>query len=409
MASASGIASGNSLLAAIRAAFDKASQQLRATADFAILFISGDGLAERAEDVLSLWQDIAPGVPLFGGSAESLVGQQLEVEGKTAASLLLVSGMNSPPKFYELECIQTPDGPSVMGVSESLVEESRSGLMVLACPVSFSIELLADVLEYEKARPNEPVSPLLGGYCSSQNWQSPSVLFCGDHAVHRGAVALSLPKGWSWHTIISQGCRPIGDSFVITRMEGQTICELGGKPAMEQLRELYSKLPASEQQMMSSSLMVGRAIDEYRASFSYGDFLIRAVQGIDSSNQGLVVTDRFQVGQTVRFHVRDAQAATSDLAALLSKYKGSDELRETGNAEAGVLFTCNGRGTRMFATQSHDAQMVDHYFPELPLAGIFAAGEFGPIANVNVVHGFTAILHLLMNHTSESETGTESC
>jgi small ligand-binding sensory domain FIST len=390
MACSSGVASANSILVAIRTAFERASETLRAPAQFAFVFVSGDSLAEKTSDIVDLWQDISGGIPFFGGSAESVVGTRIEIEGGCAASVMLVNEMDALPSTYELECIKTPDGPSVMGLTEELLAELHGGLMVVACPVSFSVELLASALEYEKNSPRDAVVPILGGYCSSQDWQSPSIMFCGDKVLARGAAVLTLPQNWKWQTIISQGCRPIGEPLVITQMDDQAIVALGGKPAMKQLRELYEKLPTQEQEMVSNSLMVGRAISEYSETFSHGEFLIRAVQGIDPSSQGLIVTDRFQVGQTIRFHVRDAAAATADLQHLLGVF------RESESQPAGaLLFTCNGRGSRMFDVESHDAALIDSYLSNLPLTGIFAAGEFGPIANQNLVHGFTAILHLL--------------
>jgi small ligand-binding sensory domain FIST len=395
MSCSSGIASANSILVAIRTAFERAASGLSSPADLAILFVSGESLADRSAEILELWKDLAPEVPFFGGSAESLVGLRTEVEGGCGASILLVSGLHDRPFIHELECIKTPDGPSVMGVTEELLEKSKLGLMLVACPVSFSMELLADVLDLERSNPKDPICPIMGGYTSSQNWSSPNLIFCGDRILEKGASALVLPEGWEWKTIVSQGCRPIGEPMVITQMDDQAIIGLGGKPAMQQLRELFASLPTNEQQMMSNSLMVGRAINEYSETFSHGEFLIRAVQGIDSSTQGLLVTDRFQVGQTIRFHLRDAGAASADLQNLLSRSQSAVSL-----AQGGLLFTCNGRGTRMFDKPNHDARTIDHYYPNLPIAGIFAAGEFGPVANQNLVHGFTAILHLLVQSNS---------
>jgi small ligand-binding sensory domain FIST len=87
----------------------------------------------------------------------------------------------------------------------------------------------------------------------------------------------------------------------------------------------------------------------------------------------------------VSFLVRDASSADEDLRELLSS---------AGNAApAGALvFSCNGRGTRMFEEPNHDAGCVRDAFGEIPLAGFFAAGEIGPVGGTNFVHGFTASL-----------------
>ncbi|MFN9417375.1 MAG: FIST N-terminal domain-containing protein, partial [Pirellula sp.] len=173
MSCSSGIASANSILVAIRTAFERAASGLSSPADLAILFVSGESLSDRSAEILELLKDLAPDLPFFGGSAESLVGLRTEVEGGCGASILLVSGLHDRPFIHELECIKTPDGPSVMGVTEELLEKSKLGLMLVACPVSFSMELLADVLDLERSSPNAPICPIMGGYTSSQNWSSP--------------------------------------------------------------------------------------------------------------------------------------------------------------------------------------------------------------------------------------------
>jgi small ligand-binding sensory domain FIST len=55
-----------------------------------------------------------------------------------------------------------------------------------------------------------------------------------------------------------------------------------------------------------------------------------------------------------------------------------------------LLFTCNGRGTHMFAGPSHDALVIEEMLGTVPLAGAFCAGELGPVGGRNFLHGFTA-------------------
>jgi len=86
------------------------------------------------------------------------------------------------------------------------------------------------------------------------------------------------------------------------------------------------------------------------------------------------------VGTTVQFHVRDAEAADEDLRELLAPVSG----------EAALLFTCNGRGTRLFGEPHHDARIVRDALGTDTVAGMFCAGELGPIHGRSFVHGFTA-------------------
>jgi small ligand-binding sensory domain FIST len=82
----------------------------------------------------------------------------------------------------------------------------------------------------------------------------------------------------------------------------------------------------------------------------------------------------------VQFQVRDATSADDDLHAALSGR----------TARGALVFTCNGRGHRLFGTPDHDATVVADVLGTTALAGMFCAGELGPVGGRNAVHGFTA-------------------
>ena len=96
------------------------------------------------------------------------------------------------------------------------------------------------------------------------------------------------------------------------------IFELGGKPALVQLQEIFDGLSSDDQQLARRGLHVGQVIDEYRDAFGRGDFLVRNVQGVDPDTGAIAIGDYVRVGQTVQFHLRDAQTADEDLNALVS-------------------------------------------------------------------------------------------
>ena len=58
------------------------------------------------------------------------------------------------------------------------------------------------------------------------------------------------------------------------------------------------------------------------------------------------------------------------------------------------MFTCNGRGTFMFGDPHHDARIVSDHLGTAPVAGMFCAGELGPVGRRNALHGFTASVAL---------------
>jgi small ligand-binding sensory domain FIST len=112
---------------------------------------------------------------------------------------------------------------------------------------------------------------------------------------------------------------------------------------------------------------------------------VRAVLAADHRTGAVTVGDDVAVGQVLQFHVRDADSADADLVAALG---GGSPVRSA------LLFTCTGRGRRLFSRTDHDTATVEEVLGPLPLAGAFCAGEIGPVGGRNFLHSFTASLAL---------------
>jgi small ligand-binding sensory domain FIST len=229
----------------------------------------------------------------------------------------------------------------------------------------------------------------MGGMASGGMGPGETRLFIDDRVVDEGAVGARLP-GVRIRPLVSQGCGPVGDVYTVTRAEGNVIHELGGRPPLLRFQELADGLSPEDRTLLGRGLYVGRAIDEYKVEPGRGDFLIRQVMGVDQRSGALAVGDRIEVGETIQFHVRDAATADEDLRALL-------ELEAVEPADGALLFTCNGRGSRLFPVFDHDASLVSGKLGGLPLAGFNCAGEIGPVGGKNFLHGFTASVALFVD------------
>jgi small ligand-binding sensory domain FIST len=170
--------------------------------------------------------------------------------------------------------------------------------------------------------------------------------------------------------------------MIVTRSEGNLLLELAGRPALDRLDEMITAADPDERTRIASGLQVGVAIDEHRMTFGPGDFLVRAVLGADRQARALAVGQQVEVGTTVQFQVRDADAADHDLRSVLAG-AGTP-------ADAALVFTCNGRGMRFFGDPDHDARAVQDVVGPGAVAGMFCAGEFGPVGGRSFVHGYTA-------------------
>lgn len=357
--------------------------RLSGGANVAFAFISAQ-LGRHADAIAARLVEQLGTELVIGCTAESLLGVGREVEFEPGISLLagVLPAATLTPMHLMFE--RTPDGGSIVGWPDELIEAwpDDAALIVLGDPYTFPADLLLERLNVDR-----PGVPVVGGMASGAARPGDSRLILGRNSLAEGAVAV-LIHGIKSHTVVSQGCRPIGRHFVITKAERNVIQELGGKPALSQLKDVFESLPNREQAMVQESLHLGRVVSEYQDTFGQGDFLVRNVMGVDQQSGAIVVGDYMRPGQTVQFHVRDAETADDEMRQLLAQLKSQPDIAPAG----ALLFTCNGRGTRLFPKPHHDAELVRDAFGELPIAGFFAQGELGPVSGENFVHGFTASL-----------------
>jgi small ligand-binding sensory domain FIST len=379
----------------------QAAAQLGSTADLAVVFVShhhGPPFAPLAAEITRRTQAGA----LLGCTGEAIVGGPREIEEGPAVALWLarLPGATVDPMHLSFE--RTPEGGTIVGWPDNVPSQwpAGSALLMLAEPFSFPADLLL-----ERLNEDQPGVPVLGGMASGAHGPGENRLLFGHRGLDgnfehdRGAVAVLLHGAVRVRAVVSQGCRPIGRHFVVTKADKNVILELSGKPALQQLQEIFDTLPDRDKQLVQRGLHVGLVTNEYQDTFQRGDFLVRNCVGADPQAGAIAIGDFVRPGQTVQFHIRDEHTADEDLRELLAA-AGRDQGSSTrgslggGSSTGALLFTCNGRGTRLFSQPDHDAAAVMAALGDVPLAGFFAQGELGPIGGKNFLHGFTASLAL---------------
>ena len=337
--------------------------------DLALLFVTAAHVGAVEDIAAAVRSTLAPGT-LLGCTAESVVGGAREVEQRPAVTLW--AGHTGPVTPFHARVVPTSDGNALVDWPE--VDDPQA-VLVLADPFTFPTD---DVLRHEAG--NRPGLRIMGGLASAAVAPGGNRLVVDDQVVSDGAVGAVLGSGVDVAAVVSQGCRPIGEPFVITKAEGNIVYELAGRPALERLQDVASGLDEQDRQLLAQGVHLGRVIDESKATFDAGDFLIRNVLGGDPSNGAIAVGDLVNVGETAQFQVRDAASADDELNRMLAGRL----------AQGALLFTCNGRGTRLFGRRDHDAEIVAEHVPRAAVAGMFCAGELGPVGRKNYLHGFTA-------------------
>jgi small ligand-binding sensory domain FIST len=371
-------------------AVDQAAESVKAVfgkmpIDMLFLFITPH-LSDAAEEVLKrIGRRLHP-KHVLGATASSVVGGGREAEGGTAMSLLAASLPGAIIDTFRLTVRQTNGKYTFQGFPSAIDDkENRRAAILLADPFTTPVRDLLD--QTNAAYPGLPVT---GGLCSGGHGPGHNKMFLDDEVGHVGVMGALLSGDIAVETVVSQGCRPVGRTYLVTESEGNLIRTLGRRPALARLQEVFEEASEIDQRLIQTGLGVGVAMNEYQDTFQRGDFLIRNVVGIDQSSGAIAMMGTPRIGQTMQFHVRDAAAASEDLNALLTAR--AHEGRQYGGA---LLFTCNGRGERFFGQPNHDVDTLRSAMGDIPASGFFAAGEIGPVRGRTYVHGYTASMALI--------------
>ncbi|HET9659747.1 MAG TPA: FIST N-terminal domain-containing protein [Thermomicrobiales bacterium] len=356
--------------------------------DAVIVFASAQLVEDLPRISEAVWHHSGSMI-VIGCASSGVIGQGIEFEDEPAISLValdLPGAILRPVRFTQGMLESASDGKLAerIGVDPALV----NGWFVLADPFKMDGALLV-----ERLNAAYPGLPVVGGLLAPAPGQRETWVLLNGQTYGDGGVGLSIGGAFDLMPIVSQGCEPIGEAWTITAVEDKWIETISNRPALQLLTETLATLPMDMQLEAHDHLVAGLAANEYRETFGRGDFLIRNIIGIRRETGEIAIGARPRVGQTIQFQLRDAATADLDLTATLLE----SQLRLGGREPvAGLLASCNGRGSGMFGTTSHDANAIERRFPGLPLGGLIAAGEIGPVGSKTFIHGFTSSLGLIV-------------
>ncbi len=353
--------------------------------DFALVFVSRHYTQSAVLFSDRLRAVLAPSV-LLGCTAEGVIGREREIEQSPAITLVaarMPAVELAPFAIHPAEWGDILDDPVQFREKIGATEATKL-VVLLADPFSTPMDkVLTTFNEYVR---NVPV---VGGVASGAQRPHGNALLLNDQILNGGAVGLAFSGALDVEVIVSQGCRPVGDPVTVTEARENVIHSIEGEPSLQRIQQIITSLPSEDQALLDKGLHLGRAIDRGDEALGRGDYLIRTLVGSSQETGAVAVNDIIHAGEHVQLHVRDAATAQEDLEMLLATQAFSDP------PVGAFLFSCNGRGTRLYDHPNGDISTIQAILGGVELAGFFCAGEIGPVAGENFLHGHTASLALI--------------
>jgi len=365
--------------AAVRDLADAIRMQIgTAPIDLAFVFFSSHHVAKASMISTMLQKELRAKVCL-GCSGEGVIAGAEEIETAAALTVWVACLPDVRLTPLQLSVSQLQDQIRMPEWPEPGLEDSTFLLLAdpFSTPMQEVLSLMIDRYPHGKA---------VGGLAGGGQDSGENRLLLNDQVFDGGVVGVQLTGPIAVRTVTSQGCRPIGERFVVTRAEGNLIYELGGVSALKRLQDVFESLGGAQRRDAHCALHLGIVIDEHGSHFERGDFLVRNLIGADQQVGAVAIGDAVQEGQTVQFHLRDAKSASDDLHFLLA----TDRTKHQSPPLGALLFSCCGRGEGLFGHPHHDSGVVRERLGPIPTAGFFAQGEIGPVGGRNFLHGYTA-------------------
>ena len=377
-------ASAFSALPGARAAAEEAAGAIETAlgpgpVDLAIAFFGAHHVREASAIAGALKQRLAPGT-LIGGSAHGVISSEHEVE--EGAALTVIAGrlpsVGLHPFILTNEAWSEAAGDALAFGRIAPGAIGAELVVLLGDPFSLDVEGVLSVFQR-----HAPGVRVVGGMASAGPRPGSNALLLNDWLAAEGGVALAFHGALRADVIVSQGCRALGPPLEVTRVDGNMVIELDGQPALERAEQVLRSLSPADRERLQRGLLVGRPVR--RGAEGRGDYVIRSVLGADRDKGAIAIGDRVSEREMLRLHVRDAGTAQEDLELLLSPQAFDSP------ASAALLFACNGRGRGLYGRPDGDIAILRGALGDaVPAAGMFCAGEIGPVGRKNHVHGHTA-------------------
>lgn len=196
-----------------------------------------------------------------------------------------------------------------------------------------------------------------------------------------------------------QGCKPVGQAYVITRVDGDVVLELDGKPALEVFFNDVQWGDVLAQRHPSADAIWHKVQSTWMAMTPSGSYIsptclakdsrVLGVVGIDPLRQGIVLDGLAVEGRSLMQCQHDEHAARADMRRACAELWESltmaathaspeiDNAAPAGRSICGAIYIRNHNRRSLSRTPQVDAelQLLRHALGPIPLLGFSSSCE----------------------------------
>lgn len=365
-----------------------------------LLLVYGTINHEQSALLEELRRTVGPQPLIVGCSAQGIVtngqlteeGYGIGVMGLGGSELTAVTTMQ--PEICE--------NPRAKGQEVAARLKAQLGREPTLVGILYDASCGTNVQELLAGMGAELTCPILGGG-ASLSWGLPvsTYQYFDTQALQRSLVAFALAGPFTTEVGLCHGTSPTGVVMTVTRVDGNRILELDGRPAAAVFRDATGHIQGEivqQEHLVSWAIAVERMVEivgpngpEQRPFY-----LIRAANGISYDTGAVSVQAGFPEGTRVAFHHRTVDAVLNGTRGM------ADDLsrRIRGRKPLAMLgFECRGRTVPFLGTEravAENAELGATLGATIPWLGMLAWGEIAPLGDQPAFHNYTYPLAVLV-------------
>jgi small ligand-binding sensory domain FIST len=347
----------------------------------AALLLATPAHAGQLPGLLAAASDALGTRAVVGASVHGVLAGGREHEGGPAVAVLAAAGMPAEP--FLIPDLAGEEALAGEQIAELLESAPRPEDLVIALPDPRALrpDALLDGLARSLGEATVVGAGAMGAVAD------PPLQWCGERIVSGALAGLVLRGARRPRIGVTQACRPATGLLTVTRVRGNWILELDGRPALEVYRETAGEPLAEDLRRAAAHVLVALPRDAGE-TLAPGSYLVRNVAGFAISENAFAIPEQLPPGRRIALAHRDPEVAREDLKAMLAGL--------AGGAPAGALyFDCCARGAGFFGVQDLEAAYLEQALGPTPLLGLFGSCEIGPIGGRTELLTYTGVLALL--------------
>ncbi|MCK4803941.1 MAG: FIST C-terminal domain-containing protein [Spirochaetes bacterium] len=344
-------------------------------------------------------------VPIIGGSAIGIItNEDLSYEGHPAGALVVQSdtirhrvavagNFNKDEKLAGKILADKLSNETEDKLLLIFYDSIKKAALKTAPPVMNASPLLIEGIE-EKINSDIPVigAGLIGDYAFSQTKQ-----FCGSYVDSQNLVGLMLNGDFEPYYKIMHGCTPLDGIFhTITKIKGDVVYEVDGKPIVEIIDNMYRTQDWREQHPLQL-LTIGVNYGKRHEMFQESNYVNRLITGILPGGEGVGIFEPgLEEGTEIQFMWRDTEGMLE--SAKRNSAELMKQIEEYGRkAFFGLYIDCAGRAAKFSTIKTEEASEVQKIFNQYntPFLGFYSGVEIAPLRGKSRGLDWTGVMLVL--------------